>query len=46
LLYYLISSDSNGFCTQDVAKWQRGDAMNHHGLPCVKVECNPTFAAR
>jgi len=31
---------------QDMAKWQRGDAVNHHDLPYVKVECNPTFAVR
>jgi len=43
---YLILSGSNGLRTQDATKWQRGDTVNHHDLPCVKVECNPTFAAR
>jgi len=46
MYYYLISSGSNGFCIQDTAKWQRGDAVNHRGLPRVKVECNSTFAVR
>jgi len=46
MYYYLISSGSNGFCIQNAVKWQCGDAVNHRGLPRVKVECNPTFAVR